>query len=119
MKRKCKMQSSLLALCKISSKLLRITLNSRQRKRPRWSSIKSPITKKNKKWSRLLTMIMAKKKSKLNNPWTRRVTAKNRPMKKSKSKAKCKLMVKKNRLKKSRLKKSKLMKSKLKRRSKP
>ena len=119
MKRKCKMQSSLLALCKISSKLLRITLNSRQRKRPRWSSIKSPITKKNKKWSRLLTMIMAKKKSKLNNPWTRRVTAKNRPMKKSKSKAKCKLMVKKNRLKRSRSKRNKLMKSKLKRRSKP
>ena len=60
-------------------------------------------------------MIMAKKKSKLSNLWTRRVTVRSRPLKKSKSKAKCKLMVKKNKLKKNRLKRNKLMRSKLKR----
>ena len=89
-------------------------MNNSLRKRSRWSSIKSPITKKNKKCSKSPTMIMAKKKSKLNNPRTLRVTVKSRPMKKSKSKAKCKLMVRRNRLKKSRLKKSRPMRSKLK-----
>ena len=71
-----------------------VTLNnSLRRKRSRWSSIKSPNTKKkNKKCSRLPTMIMVRKKSKQNNPRTQKATVKNRPM------AKSKLMVKKSKL---------------------
>ena len=68
------------------------TLNNNLRRRCRWKSrLSHTTTKKNKKCNRLMK-IMAKKKSKQNNPRTSKGTVRSRPM------AKNKLMVKKNRL---------------------